>query len=184
MAFFDKLKDSISTASQDISQKAKTASENMRISNQIRANEKMIDKLTHQVGLRCVENHLYDADSEYGDLFSEIIRLHEENVKCQEELNRLAASKICPQCGRANNADAKFCLGCGAPLGDAVMPDSGKFCPSCGALNTEDSAFCMECGTSLADVAPISAGADQAYDPSYGQSFDEAFDQSKEEGEK
>ena len=75
-------------------------------------------------------------------------------------------------------------MGCGAPLGDAVMPDSGKFCPSCGALNTEDSAFCMECGTSLADVAPISAGADQAYDPSYGQSFDESFDQSKEEGEK
>ncbi len=178
MAFFDKLKDSISTAGQDISQKAKNASENMRISNQIRSNEKMIDKLTHQVGMRCVENHLYDADSEYGDLFSEIIRLHEENAKCQEELDRLTASKICPQCGRPNNVEAKFCMGCGAPLADAAMPADGKYCPSCGAWNTQDAAFCMECGASLADVQPISSGTAQA--DTYDASFDASFDQTKE----
>lgn len=154
MDFFGKMKDSLSTASQDISQKAKNASENMRITSQIRNNEKMIEKLTYQVGLRCVENHLNDANSEYEEFFQEILRLQELNRQYQDELQRLS-SRICPNCGYENGASTRFCMKCGSPLTQPpTTAAAGKCCPNCGAANTEDAMFCTDCGTPFAQVTP------------------------------
>lgn len=69
MALFEKMKDSISVAGQGVSQKAKSATESVKLNNQIKSNERMLEKLTYQVGVQCVKNHLQDAESEYGELF-------------------------------------------------------------------------------------------------------------------
>lgn len=145
MAFFDKMMDSISIAGQEVSQKAKTATENVRIGNQIKANERMIEKLTYQVGLRCVEKYVNDSDSEYKDLFAEILRLRKENMDYRAELQQASAVNTCPKCGYSNNTSAKFCISCGAPL--AAPPVKGKKCPGCGFMNDDDAVFCVECGT-------------------------------------
>ena len=52
MAFFDRMKDSLTTAGQEVSQKAKNATENVRLGNLIKNNDKMVDKLLYQVGLK------------------------------------------------------------------------------------------------------------------------------------
>ena len=46
---------------------------------------------------------------------------------------------VCPKCGTANPASAKFCQSCGTPLGPkactncgAEVPAGAKFCPACG----------------------------------------------------
>ena len=137
--------DSISIAGQEVSQKAKTATENVRIGNQIKANERMIEKLTYQVGLRCVEKYVNDSDSEYKDLFAEILRLRKENMDYRAELQQASAVNTCPKCGYSNNTSAKFCISCGAPL--AAPPVKGKKCPGCGFMNDDDAVFCVECGT-------------------------------------
>ena len=49
MAFFDRMKDSLTTAGQEVSQKAKNATENVRLGNLIKNNDKMVDKLLYQV---------------------------------------------------------------------------------------------------------------------------------------
>ena len=41
MAFFDRMKDSLTTAGQEVSQKAKNATENVRLGNLIKNNDKM-----------------------------------------------------------------------------------------------------------------------------------------------
>lgn len=153
MAFFDSMKDSLSVAGMGVSQKAKTATESVRINNLIKTNEKMIDKLTHQVGVQCVRRYLDDTNTEYEELFLEIRRLMQENQTYAAQLQALTATKKCSQCGFNNNINAKFCIGCGAPL--TVAPASGKICPQCGTVNTEDSAFCIECGTPLNQAPPI-----------------------------
>lgn len=48
---------------------------------------------------------------------------------------------ICPQCGAAVSANAKFCSVCGTKLQCT--------CPSCGAAVKPGSKFCSECGQAL-----------------------------------
>jgi class 3 adenylate cyclase len=55
----------------------------------------------------------------------------------------------CPKCARDNPDDAKFCVGCGNPIG-------GR-CAKCGAENPADASFCKQCGTRLGGVATQSA---------------------------
>lgn len=116
MAFFDRMKDSLTTAGQEVSQKAKNATENVRLGNLIKNNDKMVDKLLYQVGLKYYEAHGQEEGTEYQELFAEINRLKSENAAYQQELDNLAATNKCPQCGFGNNAGAKFCISCGAPL--------------------------------------------------------------------
>jgi ribosomal protein L40E len=157
MAFFDKMKDSLSLAGQGVSQKAKTVSETTKINGQIKANEKMIEKLIYQVGVQCVNNHINEENTEYEELFKEILRLRNENKEHQEMVHKLNTVKICPQCNFSNNSAAKFCVSCGAPLSSVSPLNSeadGKICPNCGSVNSEESMFCVECGTKL-EAAPV-----------------------------
>ncbi len=160
MEFFDKMKDSIFVAGQEVSTKAKNASENARINSQIKSNEQMIQKLVYQVGSRCVDAHLDDENTEYEEIFAEIRRLKQENQKYQQELEAAASVKTCPQCGTVNKGTANFCIRCGHPLTEdtaAAAPPAGKICPNCGTVNEPDSFFCIECGTPLPEAAPESA---------------------------
>lgn len=169
MALFDKMKDSISVASQGVSQKAKTATESMRLSNQMKANERMIEKLTNQVGAQCVRNHVNEAGTEYDALFSEILRLRRENQGLQAELQALSVGNVCPKCGFGNNPGSKFCISCGSPLNMNVntAPVGGKTCVHCGVVNAEDALFCVECGkrfeapapAAVAPTVPVSEGS-------------------------
>jgi len=151
MPFIDKMKDSISEAGQEVSTRAKNASENARINNQIRSNEKKIGKLTEEVGSLCVDRHLDETDTEYEDLFEQIRELKETNQGLQQELAKVSDVKVCAQCGFSNKSTAKFCINCGAPLQSAEpkTPAGKKKCPNCGAVNDEDAVFCVECGTAL-----------------------------------
>lgn len=153
MAFFDRMKDSLTTAGQEVSQKAKNATENVRLGNLIKNNDKMVEKLVYQVGLKYYAAHGQEEGTEYQELFAEINRLKAENAAYQQELDNLAATNKCPQCGFGNNAGAKFCISCGAPLTQApaapVQTAAGKCCDKCGALNDAEALFCTECGNRL-----------------------------------
>ena len=96
MAFFDRMKDSLTTAGQEVSQKAKNATENVRLGNLIKNNDKMVDKLLYQVGLKYYEAHGQEEGTEYQELFAEINRLKSENAAYQQELDNLAATNQCP----------------------------------------------------------------------------------------
>ncbi len=154
MAVLDKMKDTISVAGQEVSVKAKNATESARLNNQIKNNERMIQKLTYQVGVQVVDKDLGNPDTEYEELFSEIRRLQSENQAAKDKLSQVNEVKVCPQCGTTNRQTAKFCINCGAPLTaqEAAAPAGGKKCPACGFVNEDDAAFCVSCGAKLPDV--------------------------------
>lgn len=151
MAFLDKMKDTLTTAGQEVSQKAKNTAENIRINNLIKSNDKMIEKLTYQVGNKCVEQHVNEIGTEYDEFFQEILRLRKENEAYQEELKKLEEINACGQCGFHNNASAKFCINCGAKLADQLQQEEEpeKVCGKCGFVNDTDAFFCTECGNDL-----------------------------------
>ena len=49
----------------------------------------------------------------------------------------------CHKCNAENDADAKFCDNCAAPLMKT------KACPSCGEMNDPDARFCDNCGREI-----------------------------------
>ena len=58
------------------------------------------------------------------------------------------ALKICPNCARQNQADARFCGKCGTELNTAKLPATSgfKFCTNCGTPLRRNASFCSNCG--------------------------------------
>lgn len=58
----------------------------------------------------------------------------------------------CPKCGALNRTGARFCITCGAALGQAEEPApvvEELICPKCGTVNESGYKFCVSCGTPL-----------------------------------
>jgi membrane protease subunit (stomatin/prohibitin family) len=53
-----------------------------------------------------------------------------------------AATAACPNCGKQNNPQAKFCADCGGKMQVETVP-----CVKCGAQLREGAKFCSECGS-------------------------------------
>ncbi|MGI8544916.1 MAG: SPFH domain-containing protein [Aridibacter sp.] len=69
-------------------------------------------------------------------------------------------SVACPNCGKQNNPEAKFCADCGEKMQTETVPcvkcgaklrEGAKFCSECGA--TQEKQKCAECGAELAPGA-------------------------------
>ena len=151
MDFLDRMMGSFSTAGQDVAKKARNATENVKLNNQIKINERMIRKLIYQVGLLCYQNCGKESE-EYIDLFLEINRLKEENRQIENEIIAMTAEKVCPQCGFRNEMGVRFCVNCGMNLQNINPPSeadmaAGKRCRRCGTDNDQEALFCVECGT-------------------------------------
>lgn len=157
MAMLDKMKDSINAAGQGISTKIKDGLESERISAKIRDDEKMIEKLTYQVGVQCVKRHAEETGTEYEELFAEIRRLRAQIEKEKEELRLATEVKPCPQCGYGNKISSKFCVKCGSSLAAKETSDVSelkeKYCTNCGFKNDGDALFCINCGNKLEEVS-------------------------------
>jgi membrane protease subunit (stomatin/prohibitin family) len=78
-----------------------------------------------------------------GNMFSNTMGQNAGGAAPQQQQ---AAKVTCSKCGAANIADAKFCAGCGAPLGNV--------CPKCNAKVADGAKFCPSCGNSLVKVCP------------------------------
>lgn len=50
----------------------------------------------------------------------------------------------CPNCGKNNSDDNKFCGECGSPL-----PKPKNYCPVCNIIFKTGEKFCTKCGTKL-----------------------------------
>ena len=86
----------------------------------------------------------------------------------------------CDNCGRENEEEFKFCLGCGSPLSrpkkeeKPVVPDKTE-CPHCSALVPAGFKFCGACGGSLVglEVASSPAATVQAGGPVHREPEDQ-----------
>lgn len=146
MGIFDRVKEVITV---DISEKISYGTSIRKLSGEITSNESTIRSLINQVGVRCVEKHINETDSEYGDLFSKILELRESNKKLAEEIQRLKEQQaeeerqrqqMREEMQRANQQKMY-------EQAQASPTETGdKFCKRCGKPNDADAAFCVHCG--------------------------------------
>ena len=57
-------------------------------------------------------------------------------------------TKVCPNCGKPNGADKKFCSDCGTKLPEQTLAQ-GALCINCGTQNGIGTKFCQNCGAKL-----------------------------------
>ena len=62
-----------------------------------------------------------------------------------------AATIVCPDCSQELDADANFCVACGADVQTITPGDDGTLdaCPSCDTAVDDDASFCVNCGEDL-----------------------------------
>lgn len=152
MSLFDTMKDTLSVKSQGVAQKVTNATESVKLNNQIKNNQKMIEKIMYHVGEKCFEINGMQEGTPYDEMFLEIRRLQEENVCIKKQIDALLMDNICSKCGFQNSGQSKFCINCGAVLdGNKMVQNSekGKSCVCCGTVNLEQAEFCVECGSKL-----------------------------------
>ena len=89
------------------------------------------------------------------------------NEKKPAEKIVMKTGKQCPECGKENKEDAKFCVGCGKSFEEKEVENSEdikeetntKKCSSCNSEIPENSKFCVVCGETQSDATeePVSS---------------------------
>jgi len=109
-----------------------------------------------------VESEADQADDESADLTADE---GSDTAQAEADADDAAAETIdCPDCGVELDADANFCLECGADVSDVSPAGPLTACPGCGADVDEDANFCMECGEDLTAHRGDAASEDDADD--------------------
>ena len=162
MDIFSRFKDSVASVTSEASQKVSYTTEKTKLNTQIRTNNKEIEKLTYQIGVKCVELHLQDEGSEYEELFSQIRRYQTENTTCEMEIKRLGEEydeqtrirqqelkekqeqreKERIERERENKMQAAT----------SVPDENTVICSFCGTVNNEDAKFCIGCGKKIEHI--------------------------------
>jgi hypothetical protein len=88
-----------------------------------------------------------EEDDEFGFDDAESEEIENEAAKAAQAAPAPARdARVCPQCGAALKAAAKFCGSCGAKVG--AQP-AGKVCPGCGNPVSATAKFCGNCRTNV-----------------------------------
>ena len=117
MAFFDKLSETLTNASKDVSQKAKDLSGVAKLTMDIHTKEDQVQKMYAQIGKLYFEAHKDDDPAEYAQM-SQIKEMLASIEDMKKELCELKGTKACPRCGQEVKAADVYCKSCGAKLED------------------------------------------------------------------
>ena len=124
MAFFDKLSETLTNASKDVSQKAKDLSGVAKLTMDIHTKEDQVQKMYAQIGKLYFESHKDDETTDYEQM-SQIKDTLATIEDMKKELNELKGTKVCPRCGQEVKAADAYCKSCGAKLEeDEIIVDA------------------------------------------------------------
>ncbi len=118
MDFFNRIGDTIASATQEVSEKAKDLTGVAKLQYEMRTKEDFLDKKYLEIG-----KMFYDANKdvfpeEYTELFDEVEATKARIEQLKEEIAEKKGSKTCPKCGAIIGNTAAFCSECGAKIGD------------------------------------------------------------------
>lgn len=123
MSFFDDLTQKAKVVAVTATGKAKEAAASARISADILAEKRDMDKNYRAIGQWFVCEYTQEVPEAIADVVAavrasqqRIALLQEEREKLGEEAEVEPEGAVCPVCGKIS--DSKFCPHCGAPMGE------------------------------------------------------------------
>ena len=152
MDFFNKARESFSTASREFTQKASDMSGIARINMKIKENEKNLQEAMRRLGEQFFEACPEEATRLFPESIHTIRTLQTAIENDKRELVGLKGMRLCPNCGAEQSQNIPCCSVCGINMDEAediLKQQSTVFCPSCGQAAAAGTRFCMNCGTKL-----------------------------------
>lgn len=116
MDFLNKVGNTISSKSKDVTKKAKEIAEVSKMTGQIAMKEESIKGTYIELGKYVYENQKDDAPEEVAEKFAVIDAAVEEIEKLKKEIRKIKGMQQCPDCGKEVSYSAAFCSYCGAKL--------------------------------------------------------------------
>lgn len=116
MDFLNKVGNTISSKSKDVTKKAKEIAEVSKMSGQIAMKEESIKGTYIELGKYVYENQKDDAPEEVAEKFAVIDAAVDEIEKLKKEIRKIKGMQQCPDCGKEVSYSAAFCSYCGAKL--------------------------------------------------------------------
>ena len=118
MAWFDKVKSTVTKTAKFTKEKSTELYDITRLSFAINELESKIDKIFKNIGMLVYRD--YEGGAEFAEdidmLLKDIDAKYEEIAAIKDELNKIKNVKVCPKCKKTNPTDANFCLSCGEKL--------------------------------------------------------------------
>lgn len=114
MAFFESMKETITSAGRDVSQKAKEVSGIAKLKMDIKSKEDALNKEYIALGKQYYENNKESADAVPG--IANVSRLQQEIADLRKQVLDMQGACACPACGTTLPAGTAFCSHCGANL--------------------------------------------------------------------
>ncbi|MBR6147652.1 MAG: zinc ribbon domain-containing protein [Lachnospiraceae bacterium] len=155
MDFFNKAKESITSAGKDLTQKATDAGGLAKVTLKLKELEREYNDRLKTMGEALYTQHYEEIKSMCPDMVEALDRNRKEYEQDRKEQAVLKGMRICPNCGAEQDKIAVRCTVCGINMNDAqktIMPNtetSAGFCPKCGNKLVAGAKFCMSCGTQL-----------------------------------
>lgn len=116
MDFLNKVGNTISSKSKDVTKKAKEVAEIAKLTGKIAEKEESIKGAYIELGKYVYESQKEDAPEEVAEKFAVIDTTVEEIEHLKREIRRLKGRQECPDCGKEVSYTAAFCSYCGAKL--------------------------------------------------------------------
>lgn len=112
MAFFDNMKQTLTTAGKDVSQKAKEVSSVAKLKLEIKSKEDELNKQFIALGKQYFDNNK-DSDE---DGIVNVHSLQQEISNLRDQILNIQGMLVCPQCKKTLPQGTMFCSQCGTKI--------------------------------------------------------------------
>lgn len=123
MDFFDKLGDTLMTATKEVGQKAKGMSDLAKLQYELKCKEDDLKKEFERLGRKYYQQNKDVVPEEDLDCFEDIEILMNRINDLNEEILEKKGVRACPHCGAKVAENAAYCSNCGAKLNDMFEED-------------------------------------------------------------
>jgi len=123
MAFFGKIKETVSDTSKMVAQKAKDVAEITKLNNQISSEEVKIKDAYFAIGKRYFEETIGEVSDAYINDFTIINEAKAHISELKEQIKTIKGIYACPNCGAEVAIDAAFCSSCGAKMEPPILKE-------------------------------------------------------------
>lgn len=155
MSYFEKIGNTISAKTREISQKAKAFSETSSLNNIIKAEQHKIDTNYKMMGKLYFEKYGDCPADEFSESVSAVRASLKKISETQEQIEKIRKRTCCPNCGTAFKPDAVFCSKCGTKIKEEKPQPQKMKCPNCGNKLDDESLFCDNCGAKIGSELPL-----------------------------
>lgn len=123
MDFFDKLSDTLVTATKEVGQKAKGMTDLAKLQYDKKCKEDELKQKFEALGRKYYQQKKSEVPEEDMEDFEDIEMTIQQINDLNEGIMEAKGAKSCPKCGARVADNASFCSNCGAKLNDMFEED-------------------------------------------------------------